>query len=317
MVQDSPHRYILCVDCQGTDVEVRLNDIPILDPTRGHPLIADIPANLFLVKGKNLLQARFSPPPGLPGLTGSAAIRLTLKRKGKNEPDEALKEVTTLLFEPLETPPPSPIREIEDNGPADGEDAEDLPSPTDKSSPAQNLDADSLEPVPDGSIKIGEPTHAWDPEALTGTAERTIELQLPFGDAPCLKADVLNPDDETFMALYDAHKHLWQLLHSRDTDAVIELFRPKINAIAAAYGYTEAEAIDAIKVVNMMRDDSIKLQPLWNRDLDIEIFGNGHLARIVDEDGDSPIYFRESDGSLDHYITPVFFKSLDKFTICL
>lgn len=313
MSKEPPHRYLLHVDCQGADVEVRLNDIPILERTRGHPLTCNLPANLHLFEGENVLQARFSPPAGLPAIPQTAEIRLTLRRREKDQPEEALKDITTLYYKPADMPPPAP-KEAAKHG--EDEPLEDNP-PTKASSPAGSLDATTLDASPGGTIKIGDPTHSWDSEKLEGTAERTIELPAGLPAASWRDADELKPDDETFMALYGEYQRLWKLLDTRDTEAVISFFRPKIDAIAAAYGYTEAEAIDAIKVVNMMRDDSIQLQPLWNRDLDIEIFGNGRLARIVDEDGDSPLYFQEKDGSLDHYVRLLFLLQKRSFSASL
>jgi hypothetical protein len=72
---------------------------------------------------------------------------------------------------------------------------------------------------------------------------------------------------------------------------------------------TEQQARDTIEIGDMLQCDEIELRPMRERGLKLDVFGNGRLARIVDRDGDSPIYFREKDGSLDHYIPLTFCRS--------
>lgn len=277
--------YILTVDCQQLELQVYLNDVPVLNSNYGKPLTCELPANLQVIDGKNLLEVRYSPPSGAEFIRGSAAFRVTLFRNFLGEAEENRKAITAIDFK-IPTDPEQSLCAASP-GPA-------------------ILDVDSLNNVPGGAIEVGEIKNIWDNETKQGSVSRPIKMFVPFAQWSWLGGDLIKNDESTFNSLLEEYQRLWEILNDRKPDAAFAYLSLKIKAVAAAWNMTEEQARDTIEIGDMLRCDEIELRPLCERGLKLEVFGNGRLASIVDRDGDSPVYFREKDGSLDHYIPLIF-----------
>lgn len=280
--------YVLEVDCQQLELQVRLNDIPILDSNHGKPLTCELPANLQMLDGENILEARFGPPADSEFIHQDASFSVTLVRSFLGETETQCKNITSLNF----NIPPTPERGAFANS----------PGPTE-------LDASALDPASGGAVKIGEINESLDDATRTGVASRSIRLAVPFARWDWPACDEIQDNDATFISLLDEYRHFWTLLNARNPSPVFNFLALKLKAITAAWHMTDEQARDAIEIGDMLRCDEIDLRPLRERGLKLMILGNGKLAKIVDRDGDSPVYFREKDGSLDHYIPLTFCRS--------
>ena len=97
---------------------------------------------------------------------------------------------------------------------------------------------------------------------------------------------------ENFESLLAEYRSIHALLDKKDSKALEKKLALKIDDFQK-YNFIKS-AEDAKKKVTyneLFNEPSNKLIPLWEKNMNLQVFANGKLARIADPDGDSPIVF--------------------------
>ncbi|MCA9708337.1 MAG: hypothetical protein KDK70_20980 [Myxococcales bacterium] len=304
----------LGIDAGSCRFEVRLNDVPILRSDAALPFDVEFPVSEWIVRGPNRLAALVSPPPvwdegGEEQLErerfdpAESALRLTLWVKRNGAPREERRAITTLNFvardvaEPATSAPAGPPP-VGSTGPTAAAGPASDPTPGagegwQSSAPAGRYDSQRAFGRDDaqGDVMVSEVTFERNDEPPhEAFLFRDVGMRSPFPRWAWEDGLTIADDDSTHAALLAEYERVWSLLLARDVAGIEQLQQTKAAEYQAAYYLDAARLRDALPLVDLMQSEDLRLQPLL-RDLELRVFGEGRLARLVDEDGDSPIVF--------------------------
>lgn len=282
----------LGIDAGSCRFEVRINDVPILVSHAALPFDVEFPVSEWIVRGPNRIAALVEPPPVVDDEgnelverehfdPAESALRLTLWVKRNGAPREERQAITTLNFVARDVAPPGP-------GPA-AVPAEGWQS----SAPGGRLDSQRQFVRDDrsGDVMISEVTFERDDEPPYPVfLFRDIGMRSPFPLWAWERGRRIEDDEETHAALLAEYQRVWNLLVARDEAAIEQLQQTKAAEYQAAYYLDTAQLRDALPLVDLMQSEDLQLQPLVE-ELELRVFGEGRLCKLVDEDGDSPIVF--------------------------
>lgn len=284
----------LGIDAASCRFEVRLNDIPILASDAALPFDVEFPVSEWIVRGPNRLAVLVQPAavwdddgnerPELEAFDAAeSALRLTLWVKPNGAPRSQRQAITTMQFVAREVDPPMQGHE----GSAAG----------------GRLDSRREFRLDDavGDVLVSELTFERDDDPPHDVFMfRDIGLRSPFAPWSWLRGDRIEDDDDTRDALVAEYRRVWGLLLARDTAAIEQLQRTKAAEYQAAYYLDAAQLRDAMPLADLMQSEELRLQPL-GEDVELRVFGDGRLAKLVDEDGDSPVVFVR-DGEVGYFV---------------
>ncbi len=274
----------LGIDAGACRFEVRFNDVPILSSDVPRPYDVEFPVSEWVVRGPNRIAALVQPPPvwdedGEERVErerfdpAESALKLTLWVKRNGAPRAERQAIATLNF--VARHAVAPARGIESSGAAGRFDSR-------RQFVASEDQGDVL--VSEVTLQRNEdPPH----EVFMF---RDVGMRSPFATWSWQSGLQIEDDDETKDALMAEYQRVFDLLVARDVAAVEQLQAVKASEYQAAYYLDAAGIRDALPLVDLMQTDELTLQPL-GPDVELEVFGEGRLARLVDEDGDSPIVF--------------------------
>ncbi len=140
--------------------------------------------------------------------------------------------------------------------------------------------------------------HVYEP-AQHALAARTVVMQTPFPEWRWVRAPAIEPTSVTFRELLAENQRFWNALRNRDTAELRAIMAVNARELQSAYYLpTLDDAWRVIGIEELMRNPEAQLKPMPT-DVKAEIFANGRMARVVTDDGASPIYFHEGDTGLD------------------
>ncbi|MEM7155191.1 MAG: hypothetical protein AAF799_20250 [Myxococcota bacterium] len=283
----------LGIDAGSCRFEVRLNDVPILASDVALPYDVEFPVSEWIVHGPNRLAAVVEPPPvfdddgeELEALERfepkQSALRLTLSVKRNGAPADQRQTMTTLEFAAR-------------TGVARRDDVE---RAIESSAEGGRLDSTRgfVRDDAQWDVIVSGVDFEVDDEPPHGVfMRRDIGMASPFPQWAWLGGESITDDDATRIALLAEYRRVWGLLQARNVAAVEQLFSLKATEYRAAYYLDDDQLRDALPVVDLMQADELTLQP-FETDVELEVFGDGRLARLVDDEGDSPILMLSADG---------------------
>lgn len=283
----------LGIDAGSCRFEVRLNDVPIMASDMALPYDVEFPVSEWIVHGPNRLAAVVEPPPvfdedgeEVEALERfdprQSALRLTLSVKRNGAPSQQRQTVTTMEFAAR-------------SGVTRREDVEQA---FEGSAPGGRLDSRRgfVRDDTQWDVIVSGVDFEVDDEPPHGVfMRRDIGMASPFPQWAWLSGQSIKDDDATRYALLAEYRRVWGLLQARDVAAVERLFSLKATEYRAAYYLDDAQLRDALPVVDLMQSDELTLQP-FDSDVDLEVFGDGRMARLVDEEGDSPLLLVSAEG---------------------
>lgn len=118
----------------------------------------------------------------------------------------------------------------------------------------------------------------------------------------------IKQDQAEFDSLLKAYSDIHALFQAKDAKALEQRLSLKTDEFKQCFF---AESIDAAKkrvlYTELLQDKSAKLQPLWKKNMQLQLFAHGKLARIADPDGDSPIIFLTGESGNTAYVVKLIF----------
>lgn len=241
----------IAVDVSGLDLEVRVNDVPVMRVPGGHVETA-FDVNPHVVTGVNQLGAIVRPPRGGTEYPPGAQCEIELRVRAAPSSSVA-EERGKLVF----TAP-----EIEADTAFSG-----------------STTPEGAQPV----VQVGGDDVV--------RARIPVMLSTPFPPWSWLTADGLTDDSQTFDEVVDQTRTLWGLIQSKDVPALEAASAEQARDWQTAYYLPdEAAGQKMLGIAATLGDPDVQPQPFPDPgSLRLEILGYGKLAHIVDEDGKGPI----------------------------
>lgn len=243
--------YEIAVNTSGIDLEIRVNDVPVLRVPGGH-VETTFDVNPQVVTGINQLGAIVRPP----AKTGEyhPQGQCTIELRVRDAPGGAVVDDRgSLSFS---------VSEIEADAAFSG-----------------SRTPEGAEPVV--AVGTGDVVQARIP----------VMLQTPFAPWSWLSADILTDEPETFAAVLDETKKLWSLIQAKDVPALQAAAAEQARDWQAAYYLPdEASGQRMLGIADTLGDPDVVPNPLPDEGaLSLQILGFGRLAQLVDEHGKGPI----------------------------
>lgn len=124
-----------------------------------------------------------------------------------------------------------------------------------------------------------------------------------------LEGQAIEEIPENLTLVWERYEELWALLDAKDIEGILSWYRAQDQELAQARGDSleevQGESRDFFSFVTTQAERS--LRPLWVEDLELEVFGEGRLARIVNRFGRSPLYYMDDTADTFIFISPVFY----------
>ncbi|MEM9458015.1 MAG: hypothetical protein AAGF11_27805 [Myxococcota bacterium] len=272
----------LGIDAGACRFEVRINDVSILASDVARPFDVEFPVSEWIVEGTNQIAALVQPPrvfteDGEERVDqehfdpAESALRLTLWVKRNGAPRDERIAITTLNFVARDTAPPG--RGIESSAAAGRLDSRRRMARDDEA----------------GDVLVSTVTLERDDEPpFDAFMVRDVTMPSPFPRWAWQDGLRIEDDEPTRDALVAELQRVWAQVAARDVAAVEQLQAIKATEYQAAYYLDDAGKRDALPLVDLMQTDALTLQPLPT-DLTLQVFADGRLARLVDDDGDPPL----------------------------
>lgn len=239
------------VSTSGLDLEVRVNDVPVMRVSGGH-VETTFDVNPHVVTGHNHLGAivRPSAKTGQHHPAGEASIVLRVRDAPGGR---VVEERGMLVFA---------VSEIEADTAFSG-----------------SRTPEGAEPVV--QVGTGDVVRARIP----------VVLATPFPPWSWLGADTLADEPATFDAVLDQTRALWSAIQTKDVPGLEAAASPQAKDWQRAYYLPdEATAQRMLGVSQTLGDPDVQAQPFPDSDgLVLELLGFGKLAHIVDGQGKGPI----------------------------
>jgi len=123
-------------------------------------------------------------------------------------------------------------------------------------------------------------------------AELTFELETPFKRWLWLDGASIDMDEATHRSLLVAYHDFWRRLNAKDMEGVATAMHDAALENLEAYYLTSLkESLADLEIEDLITDPTVQLAPFEDLELQLEIFGNKRLARLVEKGGESPIKF--------------------------
>jgi hypothetical protein len=259
-------------NCQA---EIRINDVPIVGIKDGESLSVEVPVNQWVVTGRDTLSFLLSPLTDM-NFDDIAWCEATLYCRPVGTPRERRVRLGGMIFS--------------------GEDRK---------------NGTGLEQSPDFDIEAPIIVQAGERPIQ---AQRLIQLSTPFPGWLWLSSEVIPETPQTKTELYNVYRTFWRHLSDRNIAEITNLTSAKVKELAAAYYLSLEAADDQIEFRQHMENPGVYLQefPSSEDNLQLEVFGNKRLARLVTKRGNCPIAFVMNDKSLAFYMNMMFCKSVSQ-----
>lgn len=239
------------VTSSGLDLEVRVNDVPVMRASGGH-VETTFDVNPHVVTGHNHLGAVVRPPAKTGQYQPEAEASITLRVR--DAPGGSVVEERGMLV--LRAP------EI-----AAG------------TAFSRSRTPEGAEPVV--QVGAGDVVRARIP----------VVLATPFAPWSWVGADTLTHEQATFDAVLAETRALWSAIQAKDVPTLEAAAAPQAREWQQAYYLPdEATAQRMLGVADTLGDPDVQPQPLPDPgELALELLGFGKLAHLVDAEGKGPI----------------------------
>ncbi len=280
---DNQPIFKVLIDGAACRFDVRINDVPILQNETGLPYDVAFPVSEWMIAGANRLSARIRPPAvysdeydelfDQEGYDEEESwLKLALIVKKNKEDPKAQQEIATLEWIAGDFSPPRM-----------GYDS--------SSDPGIRNSERGFSPDDDGDVTVSKCEVSFDAERKEIVLSRVITMPNPHPPWLWLSGEEIPDDDGTLAALTAQYQRVSGLLSAGSVAEVSALLVPKAEEYATAYYLeTEEEIEEAMALTLLMQADDLELAS-FGADVELQVFGDGRLARLVDEDNESPIVY--------------------------
>jgi len=272
----------LQIEVREAAVDLRINDIPIFSERRPGNVAVELPASHAILDGENRVSLHATPLPEEDAFAECARVQATVFVREVGKPRDTRQMLTGINYHPTAKPQASA-----------------KPTPGAPTDPTTALS-------PGG----GEPIERTDAGGGAVLLRRAFALRAPFPRWAWLAGTRIEPDERTMSSLLDEYMHLQRALDQSDERTVRGMTAVRARELAAAYHLGDEEAGHRkLGILRRLDDRRRKLDKFRRAGMHMEVYGEGRLARIVDEDGDGPIAFLiGSGGEVAEYVKAGYFR---------
>lgn len=253
--------YYLQFSIARADVEVRLNDIPVLRHDAPGLTESEKPVPESIVNGENILVVMMSPLEEEADLfidQKSTDVRLVVREK--NAP---LDQYETLLHINIE------------------------------------VSEDQTKVLSDSQKDKGKaPPELVNFDRKSVVARRKVEVDSPFAQWEWQSGKSIDNSQESYESLLNEYKKIYQTLKSENMDKIKKLYSSAAQEYAAAYHYGDInKGFEIMNIGSLVGDPEWELGDInqfleSGFSLELEVYADGKLAHLVDEYGlDSGIVY--------------------------
>lgn len=272
-------RLSLHIEAAGVPYSVVVNDVPVWSDPRGRAAAIDsLPVVEWLASGGNSLGVRIGAPVD-PDPAASARVEAALRISLDGEAPILLTSLTV-----TET--------AVDGAPAGRFVIE---------GPVGNR---SVVPAATGTIVV-EPIRL-DSVPSGRSASRAIELPWQWPRWRYLDAPTIMASARTRASLEASYRQLWNLLQANDRAGLATMLGAKVSELVGAYPEDRKHIEPILGLEGWLDDPDMTVKPLVLESSQLEIIGDGKLARLVDRRGNGPLAFVSRDGLLSNYLDTIF-----------
>lgn len=273
--------YYLQFSVARADVEVRLNDIPVLRHTAAGFTESEKPVPESVVNGENILVVRVRPLKGESDLfAGQKSVDVRLVVRERNSP---LDQYETLLHVNLDV--------VEE-----------------QSEVLKNSEKDAGSNLPE--------LLTFDEQQIA--ARRSVNINSPYPEWEWENGMIIENNEENYQTLLDEYKKIYQVLKSENIDQIKKLYTSAALEYATAYHYKDvAEGYRIMNVGSLVGDSEWLLGDI-NKFLErgfvlrLEVYGNGKLAHLVDRHGvDGGIVYLNKNVKMTSFQKFGFYKNIE------
>jgi len=142
--------------------------------------------------------------------------------------------------------------------------------------------------------------------------EVSTQIRSPFPRWAWQDGKTIEDNKDNYESLLNIYKDIYSAMQNKDLAKLKQLYSLRAKEIAIAYGLDGEEA--GQKKLNTGKDmmkDGLELNDFHTDGVELEILGNGKLARIRDFDNIQPIFFYEPKPGLFHFYKFMFYLNND------
>lgn len=251
--------FYLQFDIARAEVEILLNDIPVLHHDTPGLTSSEKPVPESVVNGENILRLIVSPlEDGENLFEEKSAVEASLIVRERNSSLDKYKTLVHINLKPT-------------------------------SDAGQSLSSSSVD-AGEGPVKVV----IFGPDKIV--VERSVDIESPFPRWAWQDGSVIENNHENFESLLDEYRAIHLALSSGDKNQVKGLYEKAAKEFAAAYHYDDAE--QGHRIINtgsLMNSEEWVLADISkliaSMGYDMKIYANGRMASLVDQDGRTPIVY--------------------------
>ena len=251
----------------GGAVELRINDVPVFRDRGDAALNVTLPINEWLFQGTN-------------------EIRLEIAETSDGSPEAEARLEYRRLRQPLKNSLPlGTLRATTDSGVGTLDEGDESHTAASEEAAAGPL-----------ATPGAEMEFFWSVNALRSSREHsrlsaaTFVLPRPWPVCPWSDGADLREQVNLKYAVRPLVQNFWSCLARRDLDALLKVSAVRAASLEAAYHLGPEELEDALLFPRLLRSSDWAMAALGDEEWQLEIAGQGRLARLVEEtSGESPL----------------------------
>ena len=261
------------LDLVNVGVEIRVNDIPIYDDSEAGQLTVELPSPESIINGVNVLTVFASRPERDEEVVESYELGAYVSAKLFRQDNNGDKQVLATLNLQLNR---------------EGE----------------------LEPVKESILSDQNPVFV-DLGNKAASLAVFAEIKSPFPQWLWQTGSEIENNQETFDSLLKVYREVYDALAAKDQTLLEKLYAKRAEEIAAAYSLNGvAEGHEKISTGKDALNPKLELLEFFEKNQELQIFGNGKLARIIAPDaGVQPIVYLQRNPTLAHIHKFMFYKN--------
>ena len=268
--------YGIKLDLAQVGVDIRLNDIPIYFDEEKGQLSIDLPAPNSIINGKNELKIiAFTPyiddENKMEHFLPGSEVKASLYVQEYDDPKNK-KEILTSISLTFNDKHKVEITNISDSN------------------------------LKDAEIKESTSTKA--------IVTRCVKVDSGFPQWQWQKGKLIDNTDDNFTSLLKSYKNIYDAFKNKNTKQIFDIYEQKAKEISIAYHLKNTqEGHNKISTGIDMMDDELELYEFWTEGMVLDIYANGRLARIINEDTTQPIIFIDRSAGSIHTHKLGFYKN--------
>ena len=269
--------YGIKLDLAQIGVDIRLNDIPVYYDNDKGQLTVDLPASGSVIDGNNELSISVFTP----FIDESHTERMDKLLPGSL--------VTAELY----------VQELDD--------------PTNKKETLTilSIKVNSKHIAEVVNFDENNPINITNSSDNTITATQNVNISSPFPRWKWQDGMTITNTKENFDSLLLAYKEIYAALSEKNKPVLLDLYKLKAKEAAISYHLPVDDGHKKISTGEDMENPELELYTFWEKDMILDVYANGKLARIIGDTAPSiqPIIYLDRSAGILHKHKFGFYKS--------